>query len=247
MTRKQQYPSFGDAAPPKGGRFSLARGGQLQPLYGRRKPVTLRPLGKGQFARAFVTTSLKTPYVLSFVESDSRDQTKEIYALICQYASRRDKHLPCMERVGWYESGRKGYTIFAMPLYRAPLRKTTAPKAYAQAKVLAKCLEEAWAIHRRKHGGSTGASIRDMYYDSQSLNQQVVKCARRNKLPGALVSSLKTLADESVNFGATYVFEFPMRNMGSDDKGNLILFDVIFDGYENYLSAMRKQKLRRGW
>jgi len=173
--------------------------------------VALRPLGKGQFARAFVTTNVKKPYVISFVEADSRDNSKEVYAHVCHYASRRDKHLPCMEKVGWYVSGRKEYTLFAMPLYAAPLRKATAPKAYAQAKVLQKCLAEAWEAHRRKHRGYDGRAVHQMYYDSQSLNAGVVRCAKKHKLPGALVSSLREISDSSADFGATYVFDDVVR------------------------------------
>jgi len=241
MSRKQQYPDF-DTEPGRGTSFSLRTGGTLQPSNSRKRPVKLKPLGKGQFARAFVTTNRKKPYVVSFVDSDSPDKSKEVYAFACRFASRRDKHLPCMEQVGYFQSGRKDYLMFAMPLYAAPLRKTTAPKAYAQAKILQECWEEAHKIHRRKHPGFSHRDVRDFYFDAQSFNQNVVKCARRKKLPGALVNSLKYIAEESLNWGPSYIFEFPMRNLGSDEKGNLILFDVIFDGWENYKAKYMQRR-----
>lgn len=49
------------------------------------------------------------------------------------------------------------------------------------------------------------------------------------KVPRTVEQALQHLYEATTAFSETWMFEFPPRNLMQDDKGNLILLDVIFD------------------
>jgi hypothetical protein len=183
-------------------------------------------IGKGEFTRAYRTKG-KRPKVITLT-AGTDDYSKEILAMISD--NTRSKHLPFVKRVGY---GPKDEQVFEMLLYKAPLRKSDSPTAWEQAKVLRKCLEQA---HRQ---------VGHSYHDGYRVNMATIDCAKRAKLPRALIRALELLASTAATYGSTYVFEFPNRNLATDKKGNLILLDVVFD--REAMMRRRAAKRRRPW
>ena len=189
--------------------------------------VPIRPLGKGMFTKAYVTTQQRKPTVYLVTEDQVYD--KEILREISRNTS--SKHLPRVEEVGYTHNA----TVYRMPLYHSPLRKGESPQAWAQYQVLRQCWKEAdELVYGRSRWNRN-------IWDGHKLINAVVECARHRKLPRGLVRALKLLQDTSGNYGSTYSFEFSPRNLATDDKGNLILLDVLF----NQENVMKKAG-RRG-
>lgn len=233
---------------------NMRDGGILNLPDGSRVPVVR--LDKGAFSTAFVQTRvtglpfylrpstpkrnahddrgqspLKNPTVFVFTRAGSGDYSKDILADIC--LNRRNKHLPCVQKVGWA----RGHSVYAMPFYRAPLRAGASAVAWKQAKQLQQCLDNvpyatSWNRDR---------------FDGQAVREAVIACARAAKLAPALVQALRLLSDACLNYGDSWTFEFPPRNLATDARGNLILFDVIFDrdAIERVWEAKRKRAERR--
>lgn len=277
----------------KAGQFGLKSGGTLA-VRSDRRPTSrvikynLKPLGKGAFATAFVTTGRKTPIVFSFVESGA-DQSKEIFSDLCTEV--RSKHLPCMEKFGWYtkfrhktwrqqyyrhlEDARKAfikflksksgteeagahssemekqtalanriaglygelYEVFTMPLYNKITKYNPRSLVREQAYALQDCLMAAWGQLARRHPDTSGPGRDRMFRELKSKRVAVIECAKRKTLPGSrkklfppsLIRALRLINDAAENWSETIAFEFPEANLMVDNKGNLILLDVIYD------------------
>ena len=189
-----------------------------------RKPLGVSRLGKGMFTRAWLGLDGKV-----YLDVDDSAYEKEILAEITQET--RSKHLPHTESIEFTSKGR----LYRMPLYASPLRayvetpqgESTVP--WRQYRVIKSCWDTAYRDHWRS------------VYDGYKVKWAVVECARRSKLPKALVRALELLAEGSDNYGSSYAFEFSPRNLATDAKGNLILLDVLFDAEQ-----VRKRRGRRG-
>tara|TARA_R110002060_G_scaffold5588_1_gene8677 strand:- start:1734 stop:2390 length:657 start_codon:yes stop_codon:yes gene_type:complete len=199
-----------------------------------------RKLGKGAFATVYLGPDGKA-YAVVDESSHGTDYSKQILASIRrEYKSR---YLPAIEFLGHTEE--EDYrSVYKMPVYVAPLRKKDHPKAYAQAKVLRDCLEEA----HRNLSRRLKWNQRMTHYGHQ-LMDETVECAKKNKLvPRGLVTALELLRDESANHGSDYTFEFPVRNLATTQSGHLILLDTVFS--QEAIEAKRKKeeaKRRRAW
>ena len=188
------------------------------------RPLAVSRLGKGMFTRAWKGADGKV-----YLDVDDDADEKEILANISQET--RSKHLPRVESLGFTERGR----LYRMPLYASPLRayvdtpKGESTTAWRQYRVIKACWDEAYRENWRS------------VYDGYKVKSAVVACARRKKLPAALVRALELLAEGSDDYGSSYTFEFSPRNLATDRNGNLILLDVLFDA-----ELVAKKRGRRG-
>jgi len=183
---------------------------------GDRKPIPIKKIGQGMFAKAYATTKGK-PRVFLEIADDAGDYSKEMLSSISN--DTRSKYLPKTTKIGVTPTS----TIYEQPLYKAPLRKADSAKAWKEYRTLEKCWQEAL---RTIQGRGRG---RYWIYDGYDLQHLVRECAKSKKLSPALIRALELLTEETPNYGTTYSFEFAPRNLATDAKGNLILLDVLFD------------------
>jgi hypothetical protein len=235
---------------------SLVRG--VLRLPGR-APIKVKKLGAGSFATAYVTTEESPPVVYVLTPDDVYD--KELLAM-ARDAEPQNPHLPKVEKVG----ETRDQFIYAMPLYRAPLRKGDSPAGWKDYLVLKKCREEAWRDIERK--GTTyeervepiPPSLRGMFMEEREtttrriptrpdmthrgyeVNEATVACAERSGVSPSTLDALRILVDTASNYGSSFVFEFAPRNLASDEAGNMVLLDPLFDQEKLRAKRQRERK-----
>lgn len=182
---------------------------------GTNKPLKIKKIGQGMFAKAYATTG-KRPRVFLEIPDNAGDYSKEILSEVS--ADTRSKYLPKTKKIGYTNTA----DVFEQPLYKAPLRKADSAKAWKEYRTLEKCWNEALRKVQRGRG-------REWIYEGYNLQNLVRECAKANQLSPALIRALELITDASANYGSTYSFEFSPRNLATDSKGNLILLDVLFD------------------
>ena len=233
-------------------------------------PIKVKKLGSGSFATAYVTTEATPPVVYVFTPEDVFD--KELLAM-ARDAEPQNPHLPQVEKVG----ETRDQFIYAMPLYRSPLRKGNSPAGWKDYTVLKKCRDEAWEDVRKKGtryeefteeippslrglfaDGRTKRTRRvpippDMTHRGYEVNEATVACAERSGVSPSTLDALRILVDTASNYGSSFVFEFSPRNLATDEAGNFILLDPLFDREKLQAKRQRErrkleQKFRgRGW
>lgn len=196
-------------------------------------PIKVKKLGAGSFATAYVTTEATPPVVYVFTPEDVFD--KELLAM-ARDAEPQNPHLPKVEKVG----ETRDQFIYAMPLYRTPLRKADSPSGWKDYTILKTCREDAYEHWDPRHRvGKRGYRINEDTYD----------CAEAAGASPSTLEALRILVDTAANYSDEYVFEFSPRNLTTDDAGNLVLLDPLFDR-EKLQRERRKaeQAFRgRGW
>ena len=203
---------------------SLTRG--VLRLPGR-APIKIKKLGAGAFATAYVTTEATPPVVYVFTPEDVYD--KELLAM-ARDAEPENPHLPQVEKVG----ETRDQFIYAMPLYRTPLRKADSPSGWKDYTILKKCHEGAYA-----HWDARGRTGKRGY----RINEETVACAERTGVSPSTLEALRILVDTAANYSDEYVFEFSPRNLATDDAGNFILLDPLYD--REKLQAKRQRERRK--
>jgi hypothetical protein len=172
--------------------------------------VSLQKIGEGAFARVYREVGGKGR-VFAFTDDDTHD--KEIASMA---SSPDNPHVPAVEKyghtVGYGPTGQK--TVYTMPYYKAPLRKSDSPRAWADFRVIEKCLKES-----DKYG-------RGLY----ETNTATVECVRTKGATPGVADALGDLVDTAANYDADeFALEIAPRNLATDDKGNLVLLDVLFN------------------
>lgn len=186
----------------------------------------LKRLGKGAFSTAYEIEG--SGVVISEVRDvmgTQIDFSKTILSEIVRDSPIR--HLPHIVYLGSADNA----TLFAMPKYKVPLRKEDSPTAWKQATVLDRC----------NHDGSSSVPPNQWHVRGHEIRDNVLECVR-SKIPPDLLAALETLSDYANNYGPGYLFEFPKRNLGTDEKGDIILLDVIFDIESLRLSQHAKRR-----
>ena len=181
--------------------------------------IPVERIGKGMFATVYRATEPPRD-VYAFTDDDIYD--KEIAASVYE-DDKTNPHVPAVERFGHTHD----QSVWKMPHYRTPLRKSDSPEAWATYKVMEQCRDAATDAPNSKQ--------RSGY----QINEQALSCARllvRNK---QVLDALEAFKNTAANYGEDYVFEFAPRNLATDAKGNLVFLDVLFD------EAERKKRLRR--
>lgn len=106
--------------------------------------------------------------------------------------------------------------VYVMPYYHT-LNKRKKPtlkkKAASDAKILSRCSKTAMA--------APGTP--------QEHNDYVMRCAEKSSVSASVREALKVLHKTASKYSKNFLFEFPYRNLAADEKGNLVLLDVIFN------------------
>lgn len=179
--------------------------------WGEEFPIDARYLGRGAFATCYEADG----FVYSFVKAnDAHNHTDYSKEALSEWAS--GLNVPEFEKMGIMEDGRA--------LYKSPLYNPLTPKnkvAWNQFRIL----ESAWKKTSYKKFG---------YEFNYTLIDSV-----RDVLPIELIESLESINSACSNYGDSYYFEFPRRNLKIDSNGNLILLDVIFNSHatKGYLTS----------
>ena len=172
--------------------------------------ILVRKIGEGQFSTAYLSDE-RTPRV--FVVTSKRAKEKEILAQA--YAlDPKNPHLPKVSRYGFTKTGK---TLWTMPYYTMLPKAKTATEARSDAKALTACRA---GVFKRKSRRVTS---------SDALNEAVVDCARVELASRPLLIRALDALRWAARLHETYLFEFQARNLAIDDKGHLILLDVLFD------------------
>jgi hypothetical protein len=242
-TSRRRNPSYDD--------MRFARG-VLQTPEG---PIKLKKIGKGAFSTAYVEVREDTraegragpaggragPKPRVFVFSGSEVVDKELLAM-ARDAAPNNPHLPKVERFGNVGD----MNVYVMPLYNSPFRKADSPQGWRDFSAIKKCREQAWkdisqkgATYREEYappiGGIFAGGTRrvgrppDMTHRGYDVNFATVECAKASGVRPAVVEALEVLTDTASNYGASQVFEFAPRNLATDDEGNLVFLDPLFD------------------
>jgi hypothetical protein len=180
--------------------------------------VGIERIGKGHASEAFLAAD---GWVYVFTNEDARDPAKEVLSdAVDRHRTWRGRqppllrHLPNIEAVGFGSTARRHGFVWRMPKY-SPARG-----------------------HAGKHGRILAALYRESRGPIHLDFVQRVKAAHKaRKIPKALAAAVEELAQRTLDYNGEWAFEFPPRNLMQDDKGNLVLLDVIYD---------REAVMRRG-
>lgn len=174
-------------------------------LYTPEGSIPLRRLGKGSFSIAMAAKNLDgKEYALLFSRDGVAD--KEIMSMVSEQHP-DNPHIPSVRRFG----STAERTVWAMPLYRSPLRRAFATRGWDDYLKLKKCASIS--------SGGTG-------YEK---NKVMIDCARAAGVSGPVVEAIEAITDWAANYSQSYRFEFSPRNLATDSSGNLVLLDVLFD------------------
>ena len=174
-------------------------------LYTPEGSIPLRRLGKGAFSIAMAAKNLDgKEYALLFSRDGVAD--KEIMSMVSEQHP-DNPHIPSVRRFG----STAERTVWAMPLYRSPLRRAFATRGWDDYLKLKKCASIS--------SGGTG-------YEK---NRVMIDCARAAGVSGPVVEAIEAITDWAANYSQSYRFEFSPRNLATDSSGNLVLLDVLFD------------------
>lgn len=147
------------------------------------------------------------------------------------YAEMRDSnpHVPAVDRYGstWNKK------VFVMPFYRAPLRKKDSPKAWEEFRVLKDCHD---AVSK-----PPTARPQDSGYER---NMRVVDCAQDRLGDRPVVQALDDLVSYASNFSTECRLEITPRNLATDEAGNLVLLDVLYEAEVARKKLVKKQQGR---
>jgi len=175
------------------------------------RSAKVKKINRGMFSTIY--ENLDAPEIFTVTPNDD-DYSKEIVANVIDRRS-PNPYLPRITKLGYMNND--AMVIFGMPKYRAPLVKSAGAVAWNEARILQQCLTEA----------SKGLmSIAD---NGWVINDRVVECIRNRGLSKILVDAIEALSYSARNYGRSYCFEFPTRNLATDDSGHLILLDVMYD------------------
>jgi hypothetical protein len=191
---------------------------------GKVKEVPVKKIGEGMFAVAYVTRfkNNKTPTVLVAVNNEGHRIDWSKQALWELYNDgERNPYLPAVKQLGHTDTD----TIYEMPLYKVPLKKTDG-KPWDQYKALYSC----WDTASRKMVADGKKAMMTKGYGLRQMNE-IIACAEglsRKLIPRTLVKALEMLRDAMKDYGDDYAFEFAPKNLGTNNKGQLILLDATF-------------------
>lgn len=182
-------------------------------LYTRGGAIKVKRIGKGAFSVAMVAVDPdpNTGARDVFLFSDDETPDKELLSM-AHDSDARNPHIPSVEKLGHTHDK----TVYVMPLYRVPLRKSHDIGAWKDYLAIKRCHDRALKAVGRVRSG----------YD---VNFETVECAKESGLRRSVVDALETLMDTAANYGSEYAFEFSPRNLGTDADGNLVLLDVLYD------------------
>lgn len=189
------------------------------------KRVTIQKLGEGEFARAFKASD---GWVYAFLKPEASDPTKELVMDVRDSSGRKSwrKHLPRFAFAGWsFDGDGKWQDVYRSPFYyslRSPKARKNELENYQQIKRLRQIRNETYSTFddRTARDRYTGRSFVLSFMDHVKPDKGLSTTVR-----GAILE----LCRQAARKNGDWRFEFPDRNLAVDDKGVLILLDVMFD------------------
>ena len=186
--------------------MTKTRGGEILHINPHEK-VPLKRLKKGTFSTVYQNNSDPTNkkaeiYTVTMNDGRISDHSKEIIA-IARERGTDNPYLPAIDRIGMLPDNNH---VFRMPFYVTPLRKDHGAKAWRYATALQRCLVHAQETERGNDSFSRGYSI----------NTALIDCMdRAPDIDPMLLDAVKLLVDNAMDYGSSYTFEFPIRNLVS--------------------------------
>lgn len=170
-------------------------------------------IGKGSFTRVYRGTEDTSKVYLI---SASGVYDKETLCMASE--NDNNSHLPIVRRRGDFTYRGGDYYIFET-VYTVKPTKENSLHAYNTAKIL----DSIWVNkfrsrfnYRRKH-------------DMHSVCYDFIEYLRENNsVDESVIDALDTIYTWASHYDSNMFFEFPMRNLGVNDNGELVLRDVLF-------------------
>ena len=131
-------------------------------------------------------------------------------------------HIPQVREIGYAKNGK----LYIMKKYKMPLRKSDS-EDWSDYLSVRKCWLEAQDIVRNRYN-KRGVKIQYYHLGNEIFNE-TVDCAIKNNVKVSIVEALEMLRDQASMYGSEYGFEISPRNVGTDEYGNLVLVDVLFN------------------
>jgi hypothetical protein len=177
-------------------------------IKGENLPVVF--LGRGAFSRAFLHRATNLVYLFT-----CNDPTKE---LMWQVGA--SVHIPVVE----YVETKRNTGMVDTEVYTMPYLQTIQPQnkvAWRIMTELQRCREDAKFDLMDRYG-----SHRFFEKYGADVNQYICDYAQ---VPTTVSEDLRRLATAMLDYGNSYVFEFPQGNIGVNEGGRIMFRDVCFD------------------
>ena len=181
------------------------------------------------------------------IRSNEKVRDKEILSLIyeSELLSGRpaNPHLPAVRMVGKTggedDAYGNGDNLYVMKRYNTPLRKANT-KDWDDYTAIMKCWEKTHESHMRE----LNPNQRDWMF-AKMVFYNTIGCAEEAGVSEQLIEALRILYDGAETHGSeNYGFEISPRNVGSDEHGNIVFFDVMYD-YKQHDDIMRNKRNKR--
>jgi hypothetical protein len=203
------------------GEWNVYRG-ELQGPSGER--ISVRKIRQGSFSKVYEINN--DPYNI-LINTKGGVSDKEILSgayedELSLDPDDRNPHLPQVREIGLAQDGR----FYVMKKYKMPLRKGDT-EDWSDYLSIKRCWVEAQNL---VYDRNFNRKYKTEYYNlGGEIFSEVVNCAIKNNIKQSLIEALESLRNSVSAYGAEYGFEISPRNVGSDEYGNLVLVDVIFD------------------
>lgn len=177
-----------------------------------RDPIKVTRIGKGTFSVAWKTTG---PHPIVVVGVGHGAPDKEIMA-DAYHRDPNNPHLPKVVRLGQSPDGDVVY--YTMPLYTTPLRK-------------AHVSEQGWKDYRALKRCADSPARCVFTLSPYEANFELMSCVSTDStVSPKLIEALDDLVNVASNYGSSvFVRDINPRNLASDEDGNLVLLDLVFD------------------
>lgn len=176
------------------------------------------PIGSGAFSDAYRVYSSDTVYVITPLQGNTNDYTKEIYT-----QTPKNPHIPDFECISSaIDIPGHGISALYRTYYYEPIPMLSL--AFKHARKLQKALlaiqpyAEEWDALDNSY--RQGEILLDHLHENQDTYA----------LPDTLITALTSIHTWATNYEYTCMFEFPIRNM-KIHQGQLLLLDVVYFRY----------------
>jgi hypothetical protein len=194
------------------------------------REVSLKQIGKGHSTIAYMGDD---GWVWLVVSHKARDPAKDVLSEFNCEHEEYCKHIPYIEQVGFIR--KRGSTqedyVYRMAFYRTI--NASDKVAWKQLKELNKLNEKAFESTLKRHKYRyTGRIDCSGDREREMCNTLTDLVSHSTILPESLRQAVVELKEHLEDYDEGWVFEFPTRNIGIDEDGNLVLRDVIFNHIE---------------
>ena len=174
--------------------------------------IPVREIGRGKFSVALRGTEgfmKATVFLITF----SKSKEKEIFSRLAG----QSPHLPLLTKVGKVKAGKHSWTLFQAPYYRQRLSASNRRIA----RVMQRCFDKL-DVDDRFFKKPHKVLWPDM---ARPLMRAIRDCVADGQVPPSVLYALDVVLRHTKR--GQYFFEFQDQNLAQDDRGNLILLDVL--------------------